>query len=223
MSGSSDRPVCLANLGRLMVERYDVDFVDDLVSDDPEIAEHGAQEFGDIVYHQDDIYLHSLAAIDDMVAALDIVSPRAQEHFIFMIGGIATAGRVVDGDNSMIADASRKVFGYWDSLAEFLTHEDPGVRIAALVVLTDLLRLQLPGAALPSPAPVYVGALPDGLDPVALREAFENAIAESAPRLDEEWSANCDYARACLALPTIPEPTSALVHRDWGVLYRHGN
>lgn len=205
---------------RLMVARYDVDFVDDLLSDDPGVAGNAADEFGDILFQQGDISADSLAAVPRLVAALPGVPPVVRAKFIFLLGGIATALSVPGGDPAVIPRSTRAVFGHWNAIADRLVDPDFDVRLAALITLTDLARINLPQMRFGGPVPPFHSALPDGVEATDPADWLFEAINRSRPAFDTDWQQTCDVALAFLTFQGLSAFPPGAVHPYWGMLGR---
>ncbi len=203
-----------------MIARYGVDFVDDLISDDLDVAKHAASEFSDILYTQGDIYAASFSAIPNLVSSLGLASPPVTAAFIFLLGGIAKADDVADGEISRIPQATIQVIEHWEQIESFLTVQSFEVRLAALITLTELARINLPSMQYLAPQPAYVGALPDGVETQDLVERLLKAIEISKHAFDPDWRDNCEVAVAFLAHATPPRPQEGWVHPYWDMLER---
>ena len=201
-----------------MIARYGVDFVDDLISEDLEVAEHAASEFSDILYNQGDIYAASFSAIPNLVSSLGSASPPVTSAFIFLLGGIAKAHHVADGEISLIPQATIRVIEHWDQIERFLADESFDVRLAALIILTELARINLPGMQHRAPRAAYAGALPDGVEAQDLVGRLLEAIKVSKHAFDQDWRDNCEVAADFLAHASPPRPQEGWVHRYWDML-----
>ena len=215
-----DKKPDFAFASALMIARYGVDFVDDLVSGDLEVAEHAASEFSDILYNQGDIYAASFSAIPNLVSSLAMASPPVKSRFIFLLGGIAKADHVADGDISLIPQATIQVIEHWDQIERFLTDQSFEARLAALITLTDLARINLPGMQYRAPQPAYVGALPGGVEVQGLVRRLLKAIESSKHEFDQDWRDNCEVAAAFLTQAAPSRPQVGWVHPYWDILER---
>lgn len=205
----------------LMLQQYGVDFVDDLLSADDDIAVHAAEEFSDIFFHQGDIYPHSATSVPHLVGALGLVGPGVRAELIHLLAGVATASNVSGGDASLIAEATRRVFERLSALEAYLRDKDDRVRLAALMSLTDLARINAPQMQFSRGRPPFVGAYPESFEPEAYRQHLRDLIGGMLDDFDSAWRVNCEAALAYLAFEA-PDATGAeQPHPFWAMLERH--
>lgn len=218
--GRLDREQIAAHFGALMVDRYGVDFAHELFDADPDIAGHAAREFGDVVFHQGDIYPGSADAALYLGAALEYVGPGVRAQFIHLLGGIATALHAAESHAELIAKAASQVTRHWSAMEEYLRDPTPEVRIAALVTLTDLARVGLDKMNWRPPTPPYVEPLRRAVLEADILPQFRAAIDRARQAFGSEWQAECDHALALLSDPLMRAGTIAGVSPHWAMLDR---
>lgn len=216
-----DREDVFAFARELMIARYGQDFVHDLISEDPETAAHAAQEFYDILYNQGDIYPESLKAIPHLVLALSHSQPAVKESFIYLLGGIATGNHSPSGDILIIPKATVGVLENRDKIEAFLLDENLDVRLAALITLTDLARLNHPKMDYGKQTPAFLGALPKGVSAQDLSDRLEHAIDQSKSAFDSDWRQHCEVALAYLSFVPTADFPDVPVHPYWSSIDRH--
>ncbi|NNE86846.1 MAG: hypothetical protein HKN27_02120 [Silicimonas sp.] len=217
-----DRQEIAHKFGTLMQGRYGVDFVEDLFSDDDDTAQHAAEEFSDIFFHQEDIYPHTPAAVPHLFGALKLTGPGARAELIYLLAGVATASNVSGGENAMIAEAALRVFERLGELEAYLDDPDARVRLAALMSLTDLARINAPGMRFSHAEPLFVGAYPGDFEPKQYVRHLSRRIGQSRDGFDAEWRVNCDAALAFLTFSPLPESSAdPAPHPYWSMLERH--
>ena len=103
----------------------------------------------------------------------------------------------------------------------YLRDADARVRLAALMSLTDLARINAPQMQFSTGTPRFVGAYPEDFEPEAYRAHLIDLINGMRDDFDNVWRINCNAALAYLAFEVPEMSGDAQPHPYWAMLERH--